>query len=227
MRCGVYFTLGLALTVAGCGAGLVAPGPLAGRLPRNGGGAVERAALLPVVAEAFDAPKDMPAEKMREPVAAGLDACANEAPEALIGPRAFDGVSGPEGTALRMQVGGRLLGGSGGRPRWPFAQDMADRLGVRYLIVPVWLRVGGVTDSYQLQGGGAGRRRDRSITLQAELWDGRTGERVAVTSSGGMSFEFEGGVGYSAVWLPIDSQHTLQAAVRDACTDVVVRLLKR
>lgn len=227
LRCTVYLGLGLIFGVGGCGAGVVPPGPLAERLPHNGGGAVERAALLPVVADAVDAPKDMPAEKLRELVAAGLDACAAEAPEALVGPRAFDGALGSEGTDLRMEVGGRLLGGSGGRPRWPFAQRTTDRLGVRYLIVPVWLRVGGVTDSYQLQGGGAGRRRDRSITLQAELWDGRTGERVAVTSSGGMSFEFEGGVGYSAVWLPIDSQHTLQAAVRDACTDVVVRLLRR
>jgi hypothetical protein len=208
---------------------VVPPGPLAERLPRNGGGPPERAALLPVVAEAFDAPKDMPAEKLREPLAAGLEACAAEAPEVLVAPREFDAmVAGETGDgALRVEVGRRLLGGSGPRARWPFAVQVAERLGVRYLIVPVWLRVGNVTDSYQLQGGGAGRRRDRSITLQAELWDGRTGERVAVTSSGAMSFEFEGGVGYSAVWLPIDSQHTLQAAVRDACTDVVVRLLRR
>jgi hypothetical protein len=221
--------LGLIFAAGGCGAGLVPPGPLAGRLPRNGASAGERAAILPVVAEAIDAPKDMPAEKLREPVAAGLEACAAEAPEVLVPPRQFDAmvVGETKDGGLRVEVGRRLLGGSGARARWPFAAQAAEGLGVRYLIVPVWLRVGGVTDSYQLQGGGAGRRRDRSITLQAELWDGRTGERVAVTSSGGMSFEFEGGVGYSAVWLPIDSQHTLQAAVRDACTDVVVRLLRR
>ncbi len=220
--------IGLSVAAGGCGAGLVPPGPLAERLPRNGNGPVERAALLPVVLEALDA-RDLPAEKLREPLAAGLAACAAEAPEALIGPRAFDGAAGTdsEGPDLRAEVGRRLLGGSGGRARWPFAQRAAERLGVRYLIVPVWVRVGAQADSYQTQSGGAGRRRERSITLQAELWDGRTGERVAVSSSGGMSFEFEGGVGYSAVWLPIDHQHTLQAAVRDACTEVVVRLLRR
>jgi hypothetical protein len=220
--------LGLIFAVGACGAGLVPPGPLAARLPRNGGGPEERAAILPAVAETIDAPKDLPAEKLGEPVAAGLEACAAEASDTLVAPRHFNGSAGAgEGSDLRAEVGRRLLGGSGARARWPFAVQTAERLGVRYLIVPVWLRVGNVTDSYQLQAGGAGRRRDRSITLQAELWDGRTGERLAVTSSGGISFEFEGGVGYSAVWLPIDSQHSLQAAVRDACTDVVVRLLRR
>ena len=219
----------LGVAAAGCGAGIVPPGPLAERLPRNGDKPVERAALLPVVAAALDAPRDLPADKIQGPVAAGLEACAAEAPETLVAPSQFDGLAAEEdgNGGLRMEVGRRLLGGSGGRARWPFAQRAAERLGVRYLIVPVWVRVGGQADTTQTQSGGAGRRRDRSITLQAELWDGRTGERLAVTSSGGMSFEFEGGVGYSAVWLPIDSQHTLQAAVRDACTEVVVRLLKR
>jgi hypothetical protein len=217
----------LALVFGGCGAGVVSPGPLAQRLPRNGNGSGERAALLPVVPEVLDA-RDLPAEKLREPLAAGLEACAAEAPETLVAPRQFGGAAAAGGEGgLRMEVGRRLLGGSGGRPRWPFVQQTADRLGVRYLIVPVWVRVGPSTDSYQFQSGGAGRRRDRSITLQAELWDGRTGERLAVSSSGGMSFEFEGGVGYSAVWLPIDSRHTLEAAVRDACNEVVVRLLRR
>jgi hypothetical protein len=207
---------------------VVPPGPLAERLPRNGNGSGPRVALLPVVPEALDA-RDLPAEKLREPVAAGLAACTAEAPETLVGSGQLDGFSaaGSEDAGFRAEVGRRLLGGSGGRPQWAFAREAAERLGVRYLIVPVWLRVGAVTDSSQLQSGGAGRRRDRSITLQAELWDGRTGERVGVSSSGGMSFEFEGGVGYSAVWLPIDKRHTLEAAVRDACTEVVVRLLRR
>ncbi len=220
--------MALGVASGACGAGLVPPGPLAERLPRNGNGQGERAALLPVVPEALDA-RDLPAEKLREPVAAGLAACAAEAPETLMGPGQLGGLAaeGSGDGSLRMEVGRRLLGGTGGRPQWPFARQAAERLGVRYLIVPVWVRVGAVADSYQMQSGGAGRRRDRSITLQAELWDGRTGERVAVSSSGGMSFEFEGGVGYSAVWLPIDTQHTLEAAVRDACTEVVVRLLRR
>jgi hypothetical protein len=220
---------GLALAGWACGAGLVPPGPLAERLPRNGGGPAERTAILPAVAEALDA-RDLPQDKLQDAVAAGLDACAAEAPGSLLGPRWFKGGQG-EGTGdgdLGTEVGRRLLGGgSGGRALWPFAQEAAERLGVRYLIVPVWVRVGAMTDTSQTQSRGAGRRRDRSMTLQAELWDGRTGERVAVSSSGGTAFEFEGGVGYSAVWLPINDQRTLAAAVRDACTDVVVRLLRR
>jgi hypothetical protein len=189
---------------------------------------VERAAILPAVAETLDA-RDLPADKLRDAVAAGLDACAAEAPDTLVSPNQFPGGAGRGGEeeSLRVEVGRRLLGGSGGRAQWPFAREAAELLGVRYLIVPVWVRVGAQADSYQMQSGGTGRRRDRSITLQAELWDGRTGERVAVSSSGGASFEFEGGVGYSAMWLPINDQHTLEAAVRDVCTDVVVRLLRR
>lgn len=220
--------LAAGIALGGCGAGIVPPGPLAERLPRNGNGTEGRAALLPVVADALET-RDLPAEKLHEPVAAGLEACAAEAPETLAAPGQFLRAAGGAGAdgELRAEVARRLLGGTGGRARWPFAQRVAERLGVRYVIVPVWVRVGGQTDTYQTQSGGAGRRRDRSITLQAELWDGRTGERVAVSSSGATSFEFEGGVGYSAVWLPIDAGHTLQAAVRDACTEVVVRLLRR
>ena len=222
------FVAALGVAAAACGAGFVPPGPLAERLPRNGNGTAERAALLPVVPEVLDA-RDLPAEKLREPLAAGLAACASEAPETLVGPGQLAelAVEGSGDGSLQAEVGRRLLGGPGGRPQWPFARRAAERLGVRYLILPVWVRVGAAADSYQFQSGGAGRRRDRSITIQAELWDGRTGERVAVSSSGGLSFEFEGGVGYSAVWLPIDQQHTLEAAVRDACTEVVVRLLRR
>src|SRR5574341_2561520 len=111
-----YLTLVFSVAAAGCGAGIVPPGPLSDRLPSNGNGREGRAAILPVTDGALDA-RDLPAANVREPLVAGLQTCAGEAPGTLIGPSQLNGAVGEKGgmAGLNMEVGRRLLGGSGGR----------------------------------------------------------------------------------------------------------------